>query len=84
MTSEAEIMVEIDQNLGEEGVKSIEEEIKKFPMVEGVEYWTGDRTEAYIDRMILPGYRDFLLKTGAVFPIKPLFRIQIADFSERP
>jgi hypothetical protein len=83
LTAEGEIIVEIDQNLGEEGIKDLEESVKKFPMVEGVEYWAQDRTETYIDRIILPGYRDFLLKTGAEVPVKPLLRIQISDLNQR-
>lgn len=83
LTAEGDVIVEVDASLGEEGIKNLEDSVKKFPMVTGVEYWSADRTEAYIDRMILPGYRDFLKKTGAEFPVKPLLRIQIADLSAR-
>lgn len=83
LTAEGEVIVEVDASLGEEGIKGLEDSVKKFPMVEAVEYWAIDRIEAYVDRMILPGYRDFLKKTGSDFSVKPLLRIQIADLQER-
>lgn len=83
LTAEGEVIVELDASLGQEGIKDLEDSVREFPMVTGVEYWSADRTESYIDRMILPGYRDFLKKTGANFSIKPLLRIQIGDLAAR-
>jgi len=84
LTTQVEVIAEVDQALPEDQVKAFQAQIEALPMVSKVEYWPAERSAQYIDRTILSGYLDFLKKTQLAVPVNPLFRIQLSDLDQKP
>lgn len=83
VTTQVEVLVEVDQDLPDTAYEEIQQEIQKFPMVKGVEYWTQDRSAQYIDQKLLSGYLSFLKKNQLEIAVPPLFRIQLSELSQK-
>ena len=84
LTTQVEVIAEVDQALPEDQIMAFQKQIEGLPMVSKVEYWPAERSAQYIDRTILSGYLDFLKKTQLSVPVNPLFRIQLRDLDQKP
>ncbi|MGE3278662.1 MAG: permease-like cell division protein FtsX [Candidatus Altimarinota bacterium] len=83
LTNQVEVIAELNEDLGQEQVNTLQSEIQSLPMVSRVDFWSAERSSQYIDRRILSGYTDFLQKTQSDIPLQPLFRIQLADIQQK-
>jgi hypothetical protein len=83
LTTQVEVIVELDENLSQEQVSSLQAEVQNLPMVSKVDYWSADRSSQYIDQTILSGYKDFLQRTQSEIPLQPLFRIQLSELGQK-
>jgi hypothetical protein len=83
LTTQVEVIAEIDESLSQEQVTTLQMEIESLPMVHKVDYWSVDRTSQYIDDKILSGYDAFLQKTPSEIPLQPLFRIQLSELDQK-
>jgi cell division protein FtsX len=83
LTTQVEVIAEVDSALVVDQVKLIQDEIENFPMVTRVDFWSAERSAQYINDTILSGYLDFLKKTELQVPVNPLFRIQLTDLDQK-
>jgi len=83
LTSQVEVIAELDEDLPEDQQDLIREEIAGWGMVTDVELWSAERSAQYIDQQILSGYVSFLKKNQLEIPVQPLLRIQLSELGEK-
>ncbi|MDP2691991.1 MAG: hypothetical protein Q8O95_06350 [bacterium] len=83
LTTQTEIIAELDRALLPEQQEMIRSDIEQLVMVQSVELWSSERSAQYIDQRILSGYMGFLQKNQLDIPVNPLLRIQLIELSQK-